>query len=87
MEVNHAAFETAFVQQFELQADIVGEGVCAASRHDRRDEQVALVYQPGIERLSSEVGPAHAYVAERNIREAERLEPMVSSGRSSETGR
>jgi hypothetical protein len=26
MEVNHAALETAVVQQFELQADVSGEG-------------------------------------------------------------
>ena len=30
MEVNHAAAETAFLQQFELQADMVGEGLFAA---------------------------------------------------------
>src|SRR5688572_23059819 len=39
-EVNHAVAETAFVQQLELQADLVGEGLLAASHHDRRQEQV-----------------------------------------------
>ena len=66
MEVNHAALETAFVQQFELQADIWGKRTFTASHHDGRDEQVALVYQPGPERLGGEVGTAHADV--RSIR-------------------
>jgi hypothetical protein len=33
MEVNHAVSKTAFVQEFELQPDVVGEGLLAAS-HD-----------------------------------------------------
>jgi hypothetical protein len=43
VEVDHAAAETALFQQFELQADVVGEGPFAAPHHDGRDEQVALV--------------------------------------------
>src|SRR5215203_1640188 len=62
VEVNHAVAETAFVQQFELQADIVGEGLFAASHHYRREEQVALVDQPGLDRLGGEVRTAHADV-------------------------
>ena len=38
VEVNHAAAETTFVQQFELQADVVGQGSLAASHHHRYDE-------------------------------------------------
>src|SRR5215208_1524922 len=38
VEVNHAAVETTFVQQVELQADIVGQGSLAASHHHRCDE-------------------------------------------------
>jgi hypothetical protein len=34
-EVDHAIAETAFVQQFELQADAVGQGPLAASHHHR----------------------------------------------------
>ena len=38
VEVNHAAAETTFVQQFELQADVVGQRSLAASHHHRYDE-------------------------------------------------
>jgi hypothetical protein len=38
VEVNHAVAETAFVQQFELQADVVGHGLLAASHHHRCDD-------------------------------------------------
>jgi hypothetical protein len=56
VEVHHTLAESAFVQQFELQADIVGEERVAASHHDGRDEQVDLVDQPGLDRLGGEVG-------------------------------
>src|SRR5215218_741253 len=65
VEVNHAALETAFVQQFELQADVAGEMPFTATNHDGRDEQVTLVYQPGLERLGRQVGTTHADVALR----------------------
>ena len=65
MEVNHAAFETAFVRQFELQADIAGEGPFAPSHHDGREEQVELIHQPRLDRLAGEVGTAHADVMTR----------------------
>src|SRR5215212_7709852 len=65
VEVDHAVAETAFAQQFELHADIVGEGPFAASHHDGRDEQMVLVDQPGPERLGGEVGTAHDHVPSR----------------------
>ena len=65
MEVHNTVAETAFVQQFEFQAEIVGEGPFASSHHDRRDEQVALVDQPGLDRLGGEVGTAHGDVTSR----------------------
>jgi len=58
--MNHAVFEAALVQQFELQANVVGQGPLAASDQDGREEQMALVDQPGLDRLGSEVGTAHA---------------------------
>src|SRR4028118_712891 len=36
VEVDHAIAETAFAQQFELHADIVGERLFAAFHHDGR---------------------------------------------------
>ncbi len=56
--MHHAVAETAFVQQFELHADTVGERRCATSQHHGRDEQVALVHQPGPDRVSGETGTA-----------------------------
>src|SRR2546425_2983848 len=63
VEVNHAIAEATFVQQLELQADLVGEGRFAASDHNGRDEEVALIDQPGLHRLGGEVGTADADVA------------------------
>ena len=59
-EVNHALAETSYLQQFEVQADIIGEKLLATSDHDRRDEHVALVDQPGPDRLRGEVGTAQS---------------------------
>lgn len=60
MEVNHAAAETAFVQHFELHADIVGEGPIALLPPRWARGTGGLVDQPGLDRLGSEVGTAHA---------------------------
>src|SRR6266545_7211980 len=65
VKMNHAVAETAFVQEFEPQADIVGEGLFAASHHDGGDEQVVLVDQPGLDRLGGEVSSAHGEVTSR----------------------
>ena len=62
MEVDDAARETEFVQQLEVQADIVWEGSRAASDHDGIEEQVQFVHQAGPDRLSREVGTADADV-------------------------
>jgi hypothetical protein len=62
VEVNHAVAETAFVQQLELHADIVGEGRCAASHHHGHDEQVELIDQANFDRLGGEVGTANGDV-------------------------
>jgi len=63
--VNHAVAETAFIEQFELEADIFGKGRFAASHHDGRDEQVALVDQRHLDRLGDEIGTAHGDVTSR----------------------
>src|SRR5689334_6522412 len=65
VEVNHTVAETSFVQQLELQANIAGEGRCAASHHDGREEQVALVDQAGLDRVGGEIGTAHGEVTFR----------------------
>src|SRR5207248_3765196 len=65
VEVNRAAAETAFLQQLELLMEIAGKRPFAASHHDGRQEQVALVDQPGLDRLGGEVRTAHADVTSR----------------------
>src|SRR5439155_15221982 len=61
-EVNRAVAETAFVEELELQTDIVRKGLLAASHHDGRDEQLELVDQAGLDRLGREVGTSDADV-------------------------
>jgi hypothetical protein len=64
-EVHDVVAETALVLQFETEADIVRQGLLAASHHDGRDEQVTLVDEPGSERVSSELRAAHGEVTFR----------------------
>ena len=45
VELNDAVSEPAFIEKFELRAD--WQGAVAASHHDRAQEQMALVNQPG----------------------------------------
>jgi hypothetical protein len=57
VEVNHAAAETAFVQHFELHADIVGEGPIALLPHDGREEQVDSSTNPASIAWAARSGP------------------------------
>src|SRR3989440_7808084 len=63
VEVHHAVAEAAFVQQFEVEANMVGEGLFAASHYDRRDDEMVLVDQLGLDRLGGELRTAHRDVA------------------------
>ena len=60
VEVDHPVAEAAVTKQLEGQADVVGEGPVATAHDDRVEEQVALVDQPGPERLGGELGPPMA---------------------------
>ena len=51
--------------KLELHTDIVGERLLPASHHDRREEQLVLVDEPGLDRLGGEIGTAHGEVALR----------------------
>src|SRR5262245_17356549 len=64
-EIDHSVAEAAFVEEFELQARVVGKGLFAASHDDRREEQVALVDQAGPERVGGELRTAHGDVPRR----------------------
>ena len=49
MEVNDAVSEPAFIEEFELRADVVSQGALAASDLDQAQEQMTLVDQPRAE--------------------------------------
>jgi hypothetical protein len=57
--------ETAFVQEFEFDADVVGQRPLAASHNDGDDEQMTLVDQPCLERVGGEGGTAHTEITSR----------------------
>jgi hypothetical protein len=54
--MNDAVFEAALIEQLELRADVVRQGAFAATDHDRAEEEMALVNQPGVDRLAGELG-------------------------------
>ena len=56
VEVNDAVSEPAFIEKFELRADVVSQGALAASHHDRAQEQMGLVDQPRADCVASELG-------------------------------
>ena len=51
-EVGHPVAEPALVHQLELHTDAGRKRLGAASDHDRRDEELVLVDQPGSDRLA-----------------------------------
>ena len=82
MEVNYAVAETAFGEQFELRAEVIGKSLLAASHHDGRKQQVELVQQPGLHRLPGELGAAHGDVSpSRRLQPPDRFGVEVSLDR------
>ena len=63
--MNDAVFEAALIEQFELRADVVRQGAFAATDHDRAQEDMALVNQPGADRLAGELAAADCDVGRR----------------------
>ena len=63
MKVGDSAAGAPFVEQLEIEAPVSREGVFAASQHEGPEEQMALVHQARLERLRSEIRPAHGQVA------------------------
>src|SRR6476469_326646 len=55
VEMNDTILEAALIEQFELRADVVRQGAFAATHHDRAQEEMALVDQPGGDRLAGEL--------------------------------
>src|SRR5580704_15868861 len=64
-EVHHAVAEAALVEQLKVDPDASGQRALAAAHHHGRDEQVALVHQPGLDRLAGQPGAAHADIPAR----------------------
>jgi hypothetical protein len=63
--VNDVVWEPAFIERFELCADVVRQGALAVSHQDRAQEQVALVGQPRADCVASELGTPDSDVGPR----------------------
>ena len=57
VEVNYAAFEVAFVQQFEFQTDTLGERPFAASHYDRAKNRWHSSTNPASSAWAARSGP------------------------------
>ena len=87
VEVYHAITETAFIQPFEIQVNVVGEGQFAASHHNGREDQMIFVDQPSQDRLSGEIGTAHRYVTSHLcLHQPDRFRVEVALNARSRTG-
>ena len=69
VEVNDAVSEATLGQEIELDLNAIGKGTLTASDHDRRQEQMELVYEPCSHRLTGELSTAYRYVAGRGFLE------------------
>jgi hypothetical protein len=58
VEVDHAAAKAVFVDQFEFQSEVVGQGTRAGADYGRDEEEMALVDQSGPQRLTGQIGTA-----------------------------
>src|SRR5436190_23607824 len=56
LEVDGAVAKTAFVQQLELDVNVVGESAFAGPHHDGNEEEAVLVDQPSLDRLRRKTG-------------------------------
>ena len=73
--MNHAAAETALVDQLEVHTHIVGEGLFASSDHDGADEQLLFVDQPGLDCMRGQLGTSHADVTSSTAFSSPRTNP------------
>jgi len=69
VEVNDAVSEPALIEELELRADVVWQGALPASRHDRAQEQMALVDQPRADCVAGELGTPDCDVGPRGLLE------------------
>jgi hypothetical protein len=67
VKVNDAVWEHALAQEFELGTDVVRQGALAPTHHDRTEEQMAVLDQPGGDRLDGELGGADRNVGARGL--------------------
>src|SRR3954470_9841803 len=78
VEVNDAVGKPALVEQFELQADIIGEGSLPSPDQHCSEEEVELVDQPGPDRLPGELGTPDTDVpVRRRLQLADRIDVEV----------
>src|SRR2546427_7141681 len=66
VEIDRAVAEPAFVQQLEIQTDVVaGKRAFGASHHDRHEKEVILVDHSSLDRLCRKLGTTDGYVPRR----------------------
>jgi len=51
-KIDHSISKTALVQEIQLYAHVAGQDPLAAAKHNRHDEQMILVDEPGPDRVS-----------------------------------
>jgi len=51
-KIDHSISKTALVQEIQLYAYVAGQDPLAAAKHNRHDEQMILVDEPGPDRVS-----------------------------------
>src|SRR5919206_1471203 len=65
-EEDRTVAEAAFVEEFEIRADVaVPERALAAAHEDGNEEQLVLVHQPGLDRLGREIATADGEITVR----------------------
>src|SRR5215813_10160325 len=73
-KIDHSISETALVQEIQLCAYVAGQDPLAAAKHDRHDQQMILVDEPGPDRVCGEGRSSHRnIVRQSSLQVAKRL--------------
>ena len=63
--MNDAVVEAVLIEQFQLRPDVVRQGAFAPTNQDRAYEEMALIDEPGADRLAGEVAAPDREVCRR----------------------
>jgi hypothetical protein len=73
-KTDHSISKTALVQEIQLYAYVAGQDPLAAAKHDRHDEQMILVDEPGPDRVCGEGRTSHRNILRQlSLQVADRL--------------